>query len=58
MMPACSVPGCVDPAEVRVSMAYGSTVYLCARHGREVRRVILEIVRSAAPRRAVAEAST
>jgi hypothetical protein len=40
--PACSVAGCVDTAEVRVSMAYAETTYLCATHGHRVRSAILE----------------
>ena len=43
-MPACSVGGCVDLAEVRVSLAYAETVFLCARHGAPLRAVVLEVL--------------
>ena len=43
-LPACSVSGCVDTADVRVSMLMGDTLYLCARHGRPLRAAALEVL--------------
>ena len=52
-MPACSVAGCVDTAEVRVQILYGDTVHLCARHGRPLRAVALEVLADRTYRRLV-----
>ena len=43
-LPACSVGGCVETADVRVSMVHAPNLYLCARHGRPLRAVALEVL--------------
>jgi len=56
LTPLCAAPGCVEPAEGFVGLAYVTEFrrYLCERHLRPVRLVVADIL-NPGPRRRSAE---